>query len=393
MYKTSNYNLFIRHNDRVLYFNTLQQSSFVMSPQEHKRLQSKWQDPIEFEFAFPSISKQFYDWGFFVDEGVNEYSILKDRYFTTVNDDTEPHIVINMSNDINKNVEYENDQTFVDVLSLHISNIISRKSTQKITVEWVIDSHIYIKEVIKKIEVFIVEECSKREIEFISQIHFTKLDMARKSANLLQKLIGVKNVLIDVKLNTQNSVLKSKGILRIIADIKIIASANTNINFLPNIYQKDNKLLQLFVNKINELNLQNIILNTTNSSIQSDQPNQSIASIGWQNMMEFNKYNYTLDLSGKVYMGRYIQKDTCRNIGCLRDDGSVNYNYSLKGSYYGTEWFVNDKCSKCRYLPLLYDICSLRTHYYGNVLHVACPIEAQAIDPEDVIVKVFKNKK
>lgn len=55
MYKQSRYNYFVPYCNKILYFNALSKISFLMTPQEHEKLQEQFADPISFEFGIPSV--------------------------------------------------------------------------------------------------------------------------------------------------------------------------------------------------------------------------------------------------------------------------------------------------------------------------------------------------
>ena len=68
MYKQSRYNYFVPYCNKILYFNALSKISFLMTTQEHEKLQEQFADPISFEFGIPSVFNKFAEWGFFVKE-------------------------------------------------------------------------------------------------------------------------------------------------------------------------------------------------------------------------------------------------------------------------------------------------------------------------------------
>ena len=46
MYKQSRYNYFVPYCNKILYFNALSKISFLMTTQEHEKLQEQFADPI-----------------------------------------------------------------------------------------------------------------------------------------------------------------------------------------------------------------------------------------------------------------------------------------------------------------------------------------------------------
>lgn len=80
MYKQSRYNYFVPYCNRILYFNSLTKKSFLMTPQEHEKLQKQFSDPISFEFGIPSVFNKFAEWGFFVKEEIDELALFRYLY-------------------------------------------------------------------------------------------------------------------------------------------------------------------------------------------------------------------------------------------------------------------------------------------------------------------------
>ena len=75
MYKLSKYNYFVPYRDKMLYYNSLRRSSFVMTLAEHQKIRKLFEDPVSFGLEFPSVFAQFYNWGFFTDSYTNEEAV------------------------------------------------------------------------------------------------------------------------------------------------------------------------------------------------------------------------------------------------------------------------------------------------------------------------------
>lgn len=59
MYKLSNYNYFIEHEGRMIYFNGMSSASFTMSMNEHKKVSSLLNDLSLFENEYKSVFERF----------------------------------------------------------------------------------------------------------------------------------------------------------------------------------------------------------------------------------------------------------------------------------------------------------------------------------------------
>lgn len=381
MHKTSYYNHFIDYKDKILYFNALNQTSFAVLPQEHERLQDKWRDPIEFELAFPTVFGRFAEWGFLVDEGLNEYNVIKDRHFEEVNSAAEIHIVVNFSSEINSSGDVS---VFANLFKLHLKNVIAERTTEKLILEWCTDSLTGMKNVISSINEFACHECTKLSVEFVSQIqlyvpsisNYTALDFCQK----------FKITALSISLSKHHDPSQN-----IASDVELLAKLNPSVHVVLSLYYDETQRSET-IETIQGIRLQNLTLNIYGSQIMSDNTPLDKTLTPWCDMLEIRKSSYTIDMQENVYYGKYIAPDDCRIVGKLNSDGGVDTLPLARGHYYGNEWFANDKCSQCRYLPMLYALCCRSLRYYGNVEKVICPVENRTIIPESIIFNIFESK-
>ena len=67
-YKLSNYNYFIEHEGRMIYFNGMSGVSFTMSMKEHEKMSFLMKNLSTFESDYKSVFERFREWGFIVPE-------------------------------------------------------------------------------------------------------------------------------------------------------------------------------------------------------------------------------------------------------------------------------------------------------------------------------------
>ena len=97
MYKQSRYNYFVPYCNKILYFNALSKISFLMTTQEHEKLQEQFADPISFEFGLPSVFNKCAEWGFFVKEEIDELAVFRYLYNKDILYSRDCHLIIALS--------------------------------------------------------------------------------------------------------------------------------------------------------------------------------------------------------------------------------------------------------------------------------------------------------
>lgn len=406
MYKISNYNVFVRQDDRMLYFNTMHQTSFIMQPNEHRRIEAQWQDPIEFELAFPSTCQQFVDWGFLVEDGVEELGAIRHRHMCEVYDKSKIHMLINLSGYEDKMIAKNEQIDVIDKLETHILARISDPQTNELCIEWYAHNDKCYQNIITRINKFAKNECQTVDVTFLSQINLKALKINAESITGLASQ-GINAIWADVSLIGKAKIKPSENtdpriLTKFIENLESIIKINPQIHVVLNLYIKKgtkNRQVDNIITSIPSHAQDNISANiftvSSDGAVNSEQPTL-ISTISpemqWQRMNESKMSNYSLDTEGQIYFGRHVTPDPCRNIGHLDDKGNIEYMITKQGHYYGLTWFENERCTKCKYLPLFMDICSMKVIHQGNARNIACPIADGSIKPDIVIAKFFENK-
>ena len=77
MYKISKYNYYVDLDDSVIYFNGFTGVLFPIKKTEHDRIQSLFKDCISFEINYPSVFNKLKEWGFIVDDLLDEVDRIR----------------------------------------------------------------------------------------------------------------------------------------------------------------------------------------------------------------------------------------------------------------------------------------------------------------------------
>lgn len=130
MHKQSSYNYFVPYQNKVIYFNALTKKSFLMSPQEHERMQKQFSDPISFELEYPTVFTKFVDWGFFIEETVDELAIFRYRYNKEILFSKECHLIFVLQ-------EAEENLQMIETIKKHLEFLVKKERVTSLCLEWV----------------------------------------------------------------------------------------------------------------------------------------------------------------------------------------------------------------------------------------------------------------
>ena len=99
MYKLSDYNYFLEHEGRMIYFNGMSGASFTMSMNEHKKVTPLLNDLLSFEKEFKSVFERFIKWGFIIPKEINEIDKLRFNNKVAVFSDKFYRLIMNPTTD------------------------------------------------------------------------------------------------------------------------------------------------------------------------------------------------------------------------------------------------------------------------------------------------------
>lgn len=160
MYKQSRYNYFVPYCNKILYFNALTKKGFLMTPQEHEKLQKQFSDPISFEFGIPSVFEKFTEWGFFVKEEVDELAFFRYLYTKDILYSRDCHLIIALAKKPEDNLD------MIYSIKKHLTHLFKTGITS-LCIEWIgeesetnTDSEKCI------IEKYAKENCQKADIDY-----------------------------------------------------------------------------------------------------------------------------------------------------------------------------------------------------------------------------------
>ena len=132
MYKTSNYNWVVPYHSKLIYFNGLSKRSFVLNRDEYDRIKKQFQDLITFDLEYPSVFRQFKEWGFIVEEGLDELNSIRFDYMNEVFN--------NRNYKLSILVEESIDETFAYSIDRHLKEMCEREKISSLYIEFIINT-------------------------------------------------------------------------------------------------------------------------------------------------------------------------------------------------------------------------------------------------------------
>lgn len=180
MYKLSDYNYFLEHEGRMIYFNGMSGASFIMSINEHKRITSLLNDLLSFKKEYKSVFERFLKWGFIVPKEINEIDKLRFNNKVAVFSDKFYRLIMNPTTDCVFNCWYcDQHSQHKGGMAEEIKNRILKHIEHMINVDKITGLHldwfggeplIYFDEVMVPISQYGMEIAEKNNLPFVNQI-------------------------------------------------------------------------------------------------------------------------------------------------------------------------------------------------------------------------------
>lgn len=400
MYKTSYYNCFVPYKEGVLYFNTVTQASFVLSRQEHLNIQKQFEDPISFDFDFPSVFQQFKDWGFIVEDGLDEISGIRYDYMNEV--------INNHNYCLSILVEKFVGDCFVGSLNNHLNHMFEQEELASLTLEWIFSEacNTIPIEAIDQICLKARNLCEEFSVKFGCKIRMNNLLIPKAYLKIIHEFkigkIGFSINLQDQGRSTGDASENMKNISNNLSmllissfvcdvSLEVIYRDKCTVDLLDNVLSRIDENLRPFIGV-------SVICENHSPGIKENERNliAKIEQLGFNGNVSDTTPKYlrafqnTITTYGNVRL--WPQSCDLDNCGKLNEDGKIVWNKTKRNCLLGRVWFDNTICSKCKYLPILLSSCSQLIRYDGNRIEIACPLVAKSVRPESILVQIYEAK-
>lgn len=346
MYKQSKYNYFFPYKDKVYYINTLRGTSFPMKEAEHRRMKRLFRDPITFELEYPSVFRQFFEWGFFVDSSVREewhtYYQFVDTYVNA--DDLYMAVLIGKDQVI--------DSAWIGRLRTYILREIDASSFRSVTLAWN-GNHLFsffeeqIYPLIREIEA----ACRERQID------------CRHQFNMAMACDAV----------IHNKLFHRKGVPTYsehISTMRFIADLPEPIRLNVLLLYKNNVSLEPF--QAEWKGIESMTLLPKELKDGEVKPANDIYYVEKTSLAFARKNLLLIDPELAVY-STYMQYKMKRPVGRLHAEGILEWQALKREQDLFFPWFVRDKrCQRCKHFPVIKHLCA---EYQVNERIGMCPVK------------------
>lgn len=360
MYKQSKYNYTFPVKDKIYYVNTLRRTAFPMKKDEHKRIKALFGDPITFELEYPSVFKQFFQWGFFVNSNIKEEKIL---YYQFVDEyihrkDFQISILVEKHKPM--------DDQFIQSLELYITEIINSNSSSSITIIW-------------------------NGNNILSFFDSYILPFSKE----IEKICKLKGITFNIELNIaisnnpiiHNKIFHEKGIPTYDKYISIIDRILADLPYF-------NLNLNIFYNKEEELDLLKLKLkdkvNLFFEDITKLKINPDTLLYIKKDLLYCARKNMVLIDSSYHVFSSYIQYTDKTPVGNLNSEGKIEWQLLKRERDLAVPWFSNNECERCKLLPLYKQVCCNYQITYNTIV---CPVKCKAISVEKAILSIIETVK
>ena len=159
----------------MVYFNGITSKVFSVTREEHDKLMSLFTDLISFEINYNSVFQLFKEWGFIIDEQLNEIDVLRYRNRQAVFLDRCYHLVINPTLECNfhcwycyeKHPKGSMNADIVERCKRHIWHMVTCEKITGLNLMWFGgEPLLYFNEVVYPIGLYAKELCAENHIPF-----------------------------------------------------------------------------------------------------------------------------------------------------------------------------------------------------------------------------------
>lgn len=435
MFKQSIYNYFIPHDDKVVYFNGITCHSFSLSKKENERIQNLLKDPISFEISYSSVFKKFVDWGFMVDDSVDEVDIIRFRHRMATMENRDYHLVINPTLECNFNCWYcyqEHPKGYMDTTTMekvkrHLYYMVQTKRITGLNLSWFGgEPLLYFNQVVDPISLYAKELCEKHQLPYHCSIT-TNAYKINKPMIERMKAIGMTSfqITLDGGPKRHNKIRNEKGMPSfetILQNINLLCEnidkvrINLRINYddatlndktLLSVFERiDSKFRTLIrpnfqrvwqtVKKVEHENIQRLeLFNLCKTMGYAINEPANVFTIGIHNKCYADRYYHAeINCDGKVYSCTARGYSDKHVFGHLEDSGELVWDNKKITEKLAKATFENEMCLACKYLPLCLGPCSQKKmETPHDQLQNICSLNISEIKPETAIISFHNSKK
>lgn len=435
MYKLSDYNYFLEHEGRMIYFNGMSGASFIMSMDEHKKISSLLKDLSSFANEYKSVFERFQKWGFIVPKDINEVDKLRFDNKVAVFSDKFYRLIINPTTDCVFNCWYCSQHSqqkggmtedIKNKILKHIDHMVIVDKITGLHLDWFGGEPLmYFNEVMVPISEYGMKIAKKHNIPFVNQITTNGYLITENMVKQMKKIqLHLFQITIDGDEKRHNKIRNAKGepsFQVIMRNINLILKDIPEAAITLRLNYDDSTLMMSELGKVFALipkqyrnrvfpNFQRVwqtvkkidtaCSNCTNTELMT--LNDTVINLGYKAIPTSSfhigrsikcygdrLYNTVIDYDGKVYK---CTARTQKEAGALNEDGVIIWNHDTLTHLYAKPPFENKKCIACKHLPICLATC-VQNASNSSEEPSKCALDYSEISVKDFIKMLVLTKR
>jgi uncharacterized protein len=428
MYKLSKYNYNVKQGQRVIYFNGKTGFSFSVSQEEHEKITEKLNDLVSLCIHHNSVFCKFREWGFIVDENIDEVDSIKLQNKQAIMSDKFYRLIINPTEECifncwyctqhKQNTGYMREQ-IQNKVKKHLVFMFEKERITGLYLDWFGGEPLmYFDEVVYPLAKYAFELIEHYQLPFI-QHATTNAYLINSTMVQKMKEINLKSfqITIDGDEKRHNSIRNINGkpsYYRIVRNIILLCEQISDVKIILRLNYDAYTLFLSDIEKVFEQipkkYRQNIFPDfqrvwQTKKSKMEDNPflldiYKQCCFLGYNTEIPMGfhigksfrcyadrYYHSIINYDGKVYK---CTLNMDKEDGTLLDNGEITWNKQTLIQLYSNATFENKKCLRCKHLPLCLGPCSQQAKRKSNSF---CYLDMAEVNIDQFIIEVHNKKK
>lgn len=401
MDKVSFYNIKTKYNNYVLLYNTLTNSLICFTCDEFIIVNELFDDLICFKSEYPLLFKELKNAGFIVNQNFDELEYIKLQNNRAVFISNGYHLTINPTLDCNLHCWYCSTEyakakhhgamtsKTINMVKSHIQNLVEIKKASSIHLDWFGGEPLmYFNEVIKPISSFTKELVYKNKVGYSQHIttNATLMDADRihqmKDLQFTSFQIPIDgneyhhNIIkhFEDKMDTYRLVVNNINLIaEIIPNVRITLRINYDkqtlkhiSDIIKDIAENTKKHIQVDFQKVWQISCNNNDFKML-KDVKTFFHENGLESGFWayipQNFIRCyadRYHHYAINYDGKIFKCTAQNYADDKIIGTLKSTGAIQWNDELLSKLFSKATFENERCLKCKSLPVCMGPCIIR---------------------------------
>lgn len=428
MSKQSKYNFFVKDGDRVIYFNAFTGNTFSLNQNEHDKMQKLFNDLVFFEENYNSVFNTFKEWGYFVNDNLDELNLLRLRNRREIFSNKYYRMIINPTLECNFRCWYcyedhqigHMDKVTLCSLKKHIQFMIEKERITGICLDWFGgEPLLYFDEVIYPLALFAKKNAKKNGILYNCSM---TTNASKLNSAMISKMKNIDlnsfQITIDGDKNRHDRIRNESGkpsfdlimgnIVQLCTEI-VNCHVNLRVNYDVNtltISDMDYALNLIPIDLRSKITIdlqrvwQTLQSNNQNDNEQMLKTYQLSKSLGFasspvSNLFKVGRcytcyadrlYTTIINYDGKIHGCTARNYNPENAIGELSKDGRIVWDEMKLAKQKGQATFENETCLNCKYLPVCMGPCSQKKIESNDEFNTnLCPLNVSEISIDTYI--------